>query len=107
MTIARRELIDPAVARWYHCVSRCVRGALLLANGKSDRKEQLENRIEELSQIFAVAVGGYSVMSTHLHMLLRLDHFTKSSSLPVRKLWLSDSSPAQEAISGRLAAARP
>ena len=73
MTIARRELINPAIARWYHCISECVRGALLLKNGKTDRKEQLENRIEELADIFAVGVGGYSVMNTHLHLLLRLE----------------------------------
>ena len=30
MTIARRQLIDVSVTRWYHCISRCVRGELLL-----------------------------------------------------------------------------
>ena len=27
MTIARRQLIDVSVTRWYRCMSRCVRGA--------------------------------------------------------------------------------
>ena len=37
------------------------------------RKEWLEHRLEELAGIFAVAVGGFSVMNNHLHLLLRLD----------------------------------
>ena len=62
MTIARRQLIDVSVSRWYHCMSRCVRGASLLCDGPSNRKEWIENRIEELAQIFALGVGGFSVM---------------------------------------------
>ena len=73
MTIARRQLIDVDVTRWYHCMSRCVRGASLLGNESSDRKEWLEKRIEELAQVFAIGVGGFSVMDNHLHLLLRLD----------------------------------
>ena len=33
MTIARAHLVDPAVSRWYHCVTRCVRRAFLLGRG--------------------------------------------------------------------------
>ena len=54
MTIARRLLIDVSVTRWYHCMSRCVRVALLLGGESSDRKTWLEKRIEELAQIFAL-----------------------------------------------------
>ena len=75
MTIARRRQIDPSVTRWYHCTSRCVRQAFLLGedSGLSNRKEWIEDRLEELAQIFAVGVGGFSVMDNHLHVLLRLD----------------------------------
>ena len=38
MTIARAHLIDPAVARWYQCNTRCVRRAFLLGEGATDRK---------------------------------------------------------------------
>ena len=37
------------------------------------RKQWLQNRLEELAGIFAVSVGGFSVMNNHLHLLLRLD----------------------------------
>ena len=74
MTTARNRLVDPAVTRWYHCVSRCVRRAFLLGNGGlSDRKAWLQNRLEELSQIFAIAVAGFAILDNHLHVLVRLD----------------------------------
>jgi hypothetical protein len=73
MTIARSILIDPTITRWYHCVSRCVRRAFLLGEGLDDRKKWVENRLEQLAEIFAIAVGGFSVMDNHLHVLVRLD----------------------------------
>ena len=73
MAIARAHLIDPAVTRWYHCVTRCVRRAFLLGEGASDRKLWIDRRLEELAQIFSIAVGGFSVMDNHLHVLVRLD----------------------------------
>ena len=73
MAIARAQLVDVSLTRWYHCVTRCVRRAFLLGEGDQNRKEWLENRLEELADIFAVAVGGFSVMNNHLHLLLRLD----------------------------------
>ena len=73
MTIARAHLVDPAVTRWYHCITRCVRRALLLAEGGCDRKAWIEQRLRELAEIFAVAVGGFAVLDNHLHVLVRLD----------------------------------
>ena len=73
MTIARAHLVDPAVSRWYHCVTRCVRRAFLLGEGAIDRKVWIESRLRELAEIFAVAVGGFSVLDNHLHVLVRLD----------------------------------
>ena len=73
MTMARSHLVDVSVTRWYHCITRCVRRAFLLGEGPINRKEWIENRLEELAEIFAVAVGGFSVMDNHLHVLARLD----------------------------------
>jgi REP element-mobilizing transposase RayT len=73
MTIARKELVDVSVTPWYHCITRCVRRALLLGEGLFDRRQWVEDRVEELAQIFAVGVGGFSVMDNHLHLLVRLD----------------------------------
>jgi REP element-mobilizing transposase RayT len=73
MAIARAQLVDVSLTRWYHCVTRCVRRAFLLADGDFDRKDWIDRRLQELAQTFAVSVGGFSVMDNHLHVLLRLD----------------------------------
>jgi REP element-mobilizing transposase RayT len=73
MAIARAHLVDLSVTRWYHCVTRCVRRAFLLGEGESDRKVWIDNRVRELAEIFSIAVGGFSVMDNHLHLLVRLD----------------------------------
>ena len=73
MTIARAHLVDPAVTRWYHCVTRCVRRAFLLGEKGCDRKGWIERRLEELAEIFAVAVAGFAILDNHLHLLVRLD----------------------------------
>ena len=45
----------------------------LLGEGDQNRKKWLENRLEELTEVFAIAVGGFSVLDNHLHVLVRLD----------------------------------
>ena len=82
MTIARSQQVDSTLARWYHCISRCVRGALLLRDGAFNRKEWIESRIEELARIFAVGVGGFSVMDNPLHL--------PSVAGPLARRWLID-----------------
>ena len=74
MTISRSRLVDTTVSRWYHCISRCVRRAHLMGTEAAPgRKDWIENRLKELDQIFAVSVGGVSLMDTHLQLLLRID----------------------------------
>ena len=73
MAMARVHLVDPAVTRWYHRVNRCVRRAFLLGERTSNRKLWIENRLEELAQIFSISVAGFAVLDNHLHVLARLD----------------------------------
>jgi len=73
LTIARAHLVDPSLTRWYHCVTRCVRRAFLLGEGMHDRKSWIEHRLEELAEIFSVAVAGFAILDNHLHLLVRLD----------------------------------
>jgi len=73
MTMARRDLVDVEVTRYYHCISRCVRRAMLCGAGYEHRKQWIEERLELLSRNFAVSVCGFAVMDNHLHVLVRLD----------------------------------
>ena len=73
MTMARSQLVDLEVTRYYHCISRCVRRAFLCGEGYEHRKQWIEDRIELLAENFAVSVCGFSVMDNHLHVLVRLD----------------------------------
>ena len=45
----------------------------LLKKGRPTAKSGSKIGIKELAEIFAVGVGGFSVMDNHLHLLLRLD----------------------------------
>ena len=74
MTKARCLLVDTSVSRWYHCISRCCRKAHLLSGENGfQRKEWIDQRLKELNEIFAISVGGFSTMDSHLHLLLRID----------------------------------
>ena len=60
MTIARVHLVDPLVSRWYHCITRCVRCAKLLGE-KTDRKEWIENRLNDVTSIPPLRSASHSV----------------------------------------------
>ena len=64
MAIARAHLVDVSITRWYHCITRCVRRAFLLGEEPHRRKQWIEYRLQELAEIFAVSVGGFSVMGS-------------------------------------------
>ena len=63
--MARAHLVDSALTRSYHCMTRCVRRAFLLSEGSVNRPE--------LAESLVIAVGGFSVLDNHLHVLVRLD----------------------------------
>ncbi len=89
MTVARSQLVDVAVTPWYHVISSTVRGAWLLREGEEDRKQWVEDRLEELSQIFAIEIAGFAVLDSHLHVLVRLcpERAAKWSGEEVLRRW--------------------
>jgi REP element-mobilizing transposase RayT len=100
MTTARSELVDVDVTPWYHCISKCVRSALLLQDGPEDRKQWIEDRLKMLSENFSVAVAGFSVLDNHLHVLCRLDPEDSSqwTSEQVVRRWMEIYPPRKLAM---------
>ena len=77
MPKARKSQISLSDTPYYHCVSRCVRRAFLCGteHGKSfeHRRKWVEDRIHVLSDVFAIEVCAYAVMSNHTHIVLHVN----------------------------------
>jgi hypothetical protein len=68
-----RQIPDRPV--WIHVISRCVRKAYLCGgrDGKWEyRRQWIEDRLKELTGVFAVEVAAYAVMSNHVHAVVRM-----------------------------------
>ncbi|NOZ10166.1 MAG: transposase [Gammaproteobacteria bacterium] len=79
MTRPRKELVSVADTPYYHCVCRCVRRAFLWGRDRysrkdySHRKQWVVERLATLSDIFAIDLCAYAVMSNHYHVVIRID----------------------------------
>ncbi|WP_298772259.1 transposase [uncultured Shewanella sp.] len=75
----RRSLISLEDTPYYHCCSRVVRKAYLCGNdnhtGKNydHRRGWIESQLLKLTDIFAIDVAAFSVMTNHLHVVLFID----------------------------------
>lgn len=96
MATARKLTVPEGVEGVYHCMSRCVRQFFLCGRdrrtGRSyeHRKAWIKNRLKELSEVFAVEVLGYAVMSNHFHVVVRTrpDLPPQWSSAEISRRWL-------------------
>ena len=76
---AREAQVDLSATPYYHCISRCVRRAFLCGadsySGQNydHRKAWFLDRLRDASEVFAIDVCAYAVMSNHFHVVLRVD----------------------------------
>ena len=79
MATARKRQISLADTPYYHCVTRCVRRAFLCGEDKvsgqsyEHRRGWVEDKLLALTQVFAIDVCAYAVMSNHSHIVLFVD----------------------------------
>ncbi len=77
MTVPRKEIFIPTEVGHYHCISRCVRRAHLCGfdrlTGRSfnHRREWIRKRLAFLGNLFSMEIVSYSLMTNHIHTLLR------------------------------------
>ncbi|WP_444944240.1 transposase [Microbulbifer sp. ZKSA006] len=85
MPLPRSTQISLDATPYYHCVSRCVRRAFLCGRDRESgidyeyRREWIESRMHKLSEIFALDIAAYAVMSNHYHVVLYIDRETALS----------------------------
>ncbi len=78
MTKARKDQISLSDTQYYHCTSRCVRRAFLCGDDPvtkqnfDHRRDIIEQRILELSTVYAIDILSYAIMSNHLHLVLKI-----------------------------------
>ena len=79
MPTPRKAQISLQDTPYYHCVSRCVRRGFLCGKDEitkkdySYRRKWLEDRLLEISQIFAIDICAYAIMDNHFHVVLHVD----------------------------------
>ncbi len=95
MTRAREQIISLQDTPYYHCMARCVRRAFLFGDdfvtrkNYDHRKQWVVNKIAELSEIFAIDICAYAVMSNHYHLVLKVnvEEGNELSDYDVLKRW--------------------
>ena len=108
---ARGEVMDPSQIQIFHAVHRCVRRAFLCGKDPvtgvsfEHRREWIRRRLEFLASVFAIDCLTYTVLSNHLHLVLRSrpDVVQSWSDEEVARRWLRlfpcrrnpDGSPAE------------
>ncbi len=79
MTQPRHSLVSVSETPYYHVISRCVRRAFLCGDDRysgrnyDHRRDWVLERLKILSEVFAIDVCSYAIMSNHFHLVVHLD----------------------------------
>jgi hypothetical protein len=66
MATPRSKIVDESVTPWYHCISRCVRRAMLCGEGGEHRKQWIQDRLKLLVEFYAIDCAGFAIMDTSI-----------------------------------------
>jgi len=97
VTLPRSTLVSLQTKPHYHCNGRFVRRAFLCGvdrySGQSfkHRRGWIVDKLAELSNLFAIDVASYAVMSNHYHLVLKINADTAAewSDREVVERWCS------------------
>lgn len=75
----RKQCLNIKETRYFHCISRCVRQNYLCGKDPQTkknyeyRKQWLKDKLTQLSKHFAIEICSYAIMSTHYHLVLKVN----------------------------------
>ena len=70
MATPRGHIVDDEAVGTYHCISRCVRKAMLCGEGLEHRRTWIESRIADLQEAMAIDLTAWHVMANHMHLVV-------------------------------------
>lgn len=79
MANARRLKSALQLTPYFHCTSRCVRGAYLCGvnhetgQNLTHRRRWLRSRLLKLSTIFSIKIAAFAIMENHFHVVLKVE----------------------------------
>jgi REP element-mobilizing transposase RayT len=109
MTYPRSHTVNPTVSGTYLCTSRCVRRAWLCGEDEltqrcyDHRKDWIEDRALGLTQVYAMSITSFAVLSNHYHLVVTThpEQVATWSDTEVASRWVSLSASLDEAARQR------